>query len=145
MVLSTFKGSTLQLQLAMSTHKDDYQALGFTMTCPPGSCTIQRMANPGCQSCLCGLQIIRKLGMSGKDPIPVTMRKHAANKQNNKILGAAIVRLCGISKTGKQLETTQMLYVTDNTDKLFISRKACISLGMITKDFPAIGTAQKSQ
>ena len=127
------------INLAMSTHKDDYQALGFTMTFPPHSCTIQGMADTGCQSCLCGLQIIRKLGMSEKDLMPVTMRMHAANKQDIKILGAAIVRLCGISKTGKQLQTRQILYITDNADKLFISREACIALGMISKDFPAIG------
>ena len=126
------------INLAMSTHKDDYQALGFTMTCPPCSCTLQGMADTGCQSCLCGLQIIRKLGMSEKDLIPVTMRMHAANKQDIKILGAAIVRLCGISKTGKQLQTRQILYVTDNADKLFISREACIALGMISKDFPQL-------
>ena len=77
--------------------------------------------------------------MSEKDLIPVTMRMHAANKQDIKILGAAIVRLCGISKTGKQLQTRQILYVTDNADKLFISREACIALGMISKDFPTIG------
>ena len=127
------------IKLAMSTHKDDYQALGFTMTCPPTSCTIQGMADTGCQSCLCGLQIIRKLGMSEKDLISVTMRVHAANKQDIGIPGAAIVTLCGISKTSKQLETRQILYITDNTDKLFISREACIALGMISKDFPAIG------
>ena len=40
---------------------------------------------------------------------------------------------------GRHVETRQMTYVTDNSDKLFISREACISLGMISDSFPTIG------
>ena len=121
------------ITLVLSTHTDDYEALGFKLTCPPSSSTIQGMAD------ICSLQIIRKLGISEKDLIPVTKRMHAANKQNIKILGAVIVRLSGQSKAGRKLQTRQILYVTDSADKLFISREACTSLGMISEDFPAIG------
>jgi hypothetical protein len=126
--------------LRVSTHNADYQSLGFTMTSPPSSCTIQGMADTGCQSCLCGLQTIKKLGITDiKDLIPVTMRMHAANKGSIKILGATIVRISGISKSGEQLQTRQLLYVTDSADKLFISREACASLGIISEGFPTIG------
>ena len=127
------------ITVVLSTHTVDYEALGFKLTCPPSSSTIQGMADTGCQSCLCSLPIIRKLGISEKDLIPVTMRMHAANKQNIKILGAVIVRLSGQSKAGRKLQTRQILYVTDSADKLFISREACTSLVMISEDFPAIG------
>ena len=127
------------ITLKMSTHKEDYQSLGFTLPCQANTCTVSGMADTGCQSCLCGLQVIRKLGISERNLIPVTMRMHAANKAPIKIIGAAIVRLSGISKSGKQMETRQVLYVTDAADKLFISREACTSLGIISEDFPSIG------
>lgn len=127
------------VNVQMSTNEADYNALGFTLTCTPKSCTVLGMADTGCQSCLCGLQVIHKLGISERDLLPVTMRMHAANKVPIRILGAAIVRLTGRAKPGEQLETRQILYVTDSTDKLFISREACISLGIISDDFPTIG------
>ena len=47
----------------------------------------------------------------------------------------------GTAKSGKRVETRQILYVTDNADKLFISCEACISLGMIGENFPSISEA----
>jgi hypothetical protein len=38
-----------------------------------------------------------------------------------------------------------MTYVTDNSDKLFISREACIALGMISNSFPTIGEINEMQ
>ena len=119
-------------QPANVKNETDYKALGFTLTCAPNSCTVIGMADTGCQSCLCGLQILPKLGISAKDLLPVTKRMHAAYKAPLKILGAAIVRLIGRAKPGKQQETRQILYVADSTDKLFISREACIALGIIS-------------
>ena len=69
------------------------------------------------------------------------MRMHAPNKASIKILGAAIIRLWGTAKSGKRVKTRQILYGTDNADKLFISCEACISLGMISEDFPSISEA----
>ena len=129
------------INLEIVTHREDYQSLGFTLTSRPSKCTVSGMVDTGCQSCQCGLPVMNKLGISEKNLIPVTMRMHAANKAPIKILGAAIIRLSGTAKSGKRVETRQILYVTDNADKLFISREACISLGMISKNFPSIGEA----
>ena len=35
-----------------------------------------------------------------------------------------------------------MVYITDSGDKLYLSKHACIALGLIPKEFPAIGNAQ---
>ena len=64
---------------------------------------------------------------------------HAANNNGIKILGAVIMRFTGKSKTGKKLESRQVVYVTRDSDKLFLSRETCTALGIITKDFPTIG------
>ena len=71
-------------------------------------------------------------GPTKHDQIPVTMQMHAANNDGMKILGAAIMRFTGKSKTGKTLESRQVVYITSDSDKLFLSRETCSTLGIIT-------------
>ena len=69
----------------------------------------------------------------------VSMKMHDANGKGINILGAAILRLSGKSPNGEPRETRQITYITDNSDKLFLSREACIALGIITTRFPTVG------
>ena len=101
------------------------------------------MADTGCQSCLAGMKVIRLLGLGENDLLPVTLRMHAANNDGIKILGAVVLRFSGQSHSGQILETRQIVYVTSDTDKLFLSREACTALGMITENFPSVGEMHK--
>ena len=87
------------------------------------------------------MKVIERLGLHKHDLIPVTMQMHAANNDGIKILGAVIMRFIGKSKTGRTLESRQVVYVTSESDKLFLSRETCTTLGIITKDFPTVGEA----
>ena len=64
---------------------------------------------------------------------------HAANENQITILGAAILRFSGKTKEDKTIETRQIVYVTDSTSKIFLSREACVTLGIISQKFPTIG------
>ncbi len=64
---------------------------------------------------------------------------HAANSKDINILWAVILRFSGKDPSGKLVETRQMTYVTNNSDKVFLSREACINLGLITEAFPMVG------
>jgi len=90
-------------------------------------------------SCLVGLELIEKTGMSRRNLIPVTMRMHSADNRNISILGAVIFRLCGMDQPGSERVTRQIIYVTDSTDKFFLSWEACIDMGIISIHFPVIG------
>ena len=70
---------------------------------------------------------------------------HAAINKGITILGATIFRISGKDDQGRHVVTRQMTYVTDNSDKLFISREACIALGMISDSFPTIGKINDMQ
>ena len=94
------------------------------------------MADTGCQSCLAGIKVIHSLNLKRTDLIPVTMKMKAANNKGINILGAAILRYIGKDKHGNLVETKQLAYVTDNSDNIFLSKEACISLGMIPDSFP---------
>ena len=127
------------VKLMIGAFQVDYKHLGYNLYTKTKSKCITCMADTGCQSCLAGMKAISGLGFKTKDLIPVTMRMHAANNKGIKIIGAIILRISGKDKDGSNLETRQITYVTDSSDKFFLSRDACISLGMITDTFPTVG------
>jgi hypothetical protein len=55
------------------------------------------------------------------------------------ILGALVLRMSGKSPTDKKYETRQIVYVSDNITTSFLSKQACIALGVIPPTFPTIG------
>ena len=103
------------------------------------------MADTCCQSCLAGLKVIKKLGISARDLIPVDIRMQAANNNSIRILGTTILKLSGKNDEGEERSTRQIIYVTDNADKLFLSREACVDLGIIPNTFPTIGEAEETE
>ena len=82
------------IRLQMSIRREDYDHFGFPLRIPQERSFVSAMANTGCQSCLAGLKIVKKLGLSIKDLIPVDIKMHAADNHDNQvILGATILRL----------------------------------------------------
>ena len=120
---------------------DDYIALDHKSSFPSKTrtVTLSAMADTGCQSCLAGIKVAQLLGLNEHNLIPVTLKMHAANNRNIKIIGAAIVRFSGTDNSGNTLETRQVVYITDSSEKLFLSREACTALGIISNNFPTIG------
>ena len=103
------------------------------------------MADTGCQSCLAGLKVAHRLGIRESDLIPVTMQMRTATDLGIKILGATVLRISATSQDGQILETRQMTYITDASDKLFLSREACTALGIIQETFLTIGIHSPNQ
>lgn len=96
------------------------------------------MADTSCQSCLAGLKVIHNLGLVESGLIPVTMRMNTATNSGIRILGAILLRLSSRDPRGQLLEMRQMTYITPSSDKLFLSREACVDLGIITNVFPTL-------
>ena len=65
---------------------------------------------------------------------------HAANNNGIRILGATFLCLLGKDQNGHTIETRQITYVTDNSKKFFLSREACVALGIIPKAFLEVST-----
>ncbi len=105
----------------------------------PKSMQLTAIADTGCQSCLASMNVIRRLGLSENALIPVTTSMHTVNNSSIHILGATILRFSGKCKQGQQLETRQIVYVTEESNKLFLSRETCEALGMISGSFPTVG------
>ena len=70
------------------------------------------------------------------------MKMHAENSQGIKILGAIIAQLSAKTKNGQRVTMKQIIYITDDPKKLFLSQEACIALQNIPNNFPAIREAK---
>ena len=66
---------------------------------------------------------------------------HSADDRNIPILGATILRMSGRDQLGEKRMTQQIAYITYSTDKLFLSREACMDLGIVPGQFPVVGEA----
>lgn len=130
------------INLKVRTVAADYKALGIDAIPPNRTSIIPAVADTGCQSCLAGIRVIQQLGLGHADLVPVKMKMSAANRSGIRILGAVILRYSGADRRGRIAETRQVTYVTDESDKLFLSQAACAALGMIPRDFPSVGEAQ---
>ena len=98
--------------------------------------SIPALADTGCQSCLTELKVVQRLGLREEQRIPVTLRMHGASNDGIIILGALLLRISCVISTGQTVATKHMTYVTDSSDKLFLSREACTTLGIIPDNFP---------
>ena len=101
------------------------------------------MADTGCQSCLAGTKLLPKLGLGRHHLIPVTMKMTAANNRGISIASTFVLRISGTSPSREAIETRQIVYFTDSSDRLFLSKQACVALGVISHRFPTIGEAHK--
>ena len=54
-------------------------------------------------------------------------------------MGAVILMFSGKDRSGDERMTRQIIYITDSTDKLFLSRGACVDLSIISAQFPTVG------
>ena len=121
------------IAITAQTTLEDYSSLGQQLKKPPRRFTTKAMADTGCQSCLAGTATMKRLGLTTKDLLPVRLKMRAANDSPITILGAILI--CLAEPQGKR-STTQMVYITDHVDKIFLSQEACADLGIIPTGFP---------
>ena len=126
------------VDLELSVDPADYSSLG--VECPNRTTTITQrvIADTGCQSCLAGTNLLRRLGIAEDELVPTSMRMHAANGNHIELRGAVILRISGQSN-GLRRETRQFVYITPSTTAVYLSRDACRDLGIIDSEFPSIG------
>ena len=127
------------VRVHVGAFEEDYRALGFALRKQVSAAELPAMADTGCQSCLMGIQVAERMGLNADDLIPVTMTMKAANEGGIPILGAMVVRFSGTDSRAMTRETRQIAYITNTSDRILLSRAACIDLGMISETFPTIG------
>ena len=125
------------IKLIASTNQEDYRQLGFKLLAKPSQIEIMALPDTGCQSCLAGMNFASRLGLNKKTLLKTSLAMFAANKSQINVLGAAFVRFQSRRNAGFQVETRQMVDITDSTTNIYLSREACVDLGLISKEFPS--------
>ena len=135
------------VNVSVETKVEDCKSLGYASNFPskPREITVSAMTDTSCQSCLAGIKIAHRFGLNERNLILVTLKMHAANNRNIKILGATILRFSGTNSAGEMFVTRQVVYIIDSSNKLFLSREACTALGIITDNFPTIGDTKSDE
>ena len=142
------RGSAPQPTVAVSVKHcpDDTRSLQLpsnVTSSRPLSTTYPATADTGCQSCLAGTTLLHQMGLTHANLNRVKMRMTAADNRPINIIGALILRISGKTSNNETLETRQVVYFTDSTSKLFLSRQACAALGLIPDQFPSIGQCNR--
>ena len=134
------------INVSIQALPSDAKALGLptTLSHPTAVISYPAIADTGCQSCLAGTNLLSKLNLDKRHLVRATMNMTAANNRKIDIAGAIVLRLHGQSRCGIARETRQIVYISDSTDRLFLSKQACMVLGMISDRFPTIGETVKS-
>ena len=97
------------------------------------------MADTGAMAMVAGRELVSGLGLTLSDLIPVNMELSAANNSKLQILGGMFIKVWGRGKHGEKISTRQLCYIQDGDNKVYLSRGACESLGLISKLFPLVG------
>lgn len=94
---------------------------------------VTALADSGAQTCACGVDVIRELGLDDSDLVPTSHRILGVTLTALDIIGVFFAKL---SIPSSQACTRQMIYVSRNTKGFFLSHKALQELGFLPPRFP---------
>ena len=86
----------------MNIQWEDYDHFGFPLKVPQALSFISAMADTGRQSCLAGLKVVTKPGVSIRELIPVNIKMQTANNDNICTLGTTVLSLPGKNNEGEE-------------------------------------------
>ena len=107
----------------VAVSREDYSTMGQPSPKNTHTATLPVIADTGCQSCLAGAKVLRRIGLEATELVPVTMKMNAANDKGIKILGATFLHLSGTDDTGRVFKTRQMTYITDSSGNSSLARR----------------------
>ena len=95
----------------------------------------------GAQLSVGPIQLLHHLGVKRETIFPIAMGVNGASKAPLMVEGAILLKFSGMNHTtGKVLSTRQLVYISSSVDQVYLSKAACIDLGMIPADFPSVGS-----
>ena len=125
------------ITVTLEVSKDDYKL--FNLQFPDDKPTNQinriAVADTGAMTMVAGRDTVNSLGLDLADLVPVKTKLKGVDNNQLNILGAVFLKVGGKTHTTRQL----CYIINDNNSKVYLSRKACENLGIISKSFPRIG------
>lgn len=125
-----------KLHIKLEVDPEDWKARG--LLCPKvGSLNISVVADSGAMGDLISWSLAMKMGMRLNDIVKVSTRFNGINGSPVEIIGAVFVKISALDRNGKRAYTRAMMYVSESTEKVWLSERSLRNLGVIRKDFPS--------
>ena len=103
---------------------------------------LEMLADTGSQAVIMGTNQLGQLGLTVRDLMDCEMSLSGVTNSSVQIIGALFVRVTGSDTQQKVWTTTQLCYVARGVDRMILSKEACRDLGLVTKDFPSVGSCE---
>ena len=95
---------------------------------------VSGLCDTGAQMCVTGTDVGQRMGLRKRDMVPVALRFSVADNVEVQMVGAAFMSITG--RGG--VKNNQMVYIASKLEDFYISKEACMSLGIIPYAFPAV-------
>ena len=129
-----------QLPVLASLYTQGYEQLGI----PSPKCINRRveyisLPDTSAQISDAGIKFSHGLGVKKTELIPLLHGVNVANNDGLRLLGGLLATFIGTDSNGRSRQTRQLCYIAEGIDGLYLSRTACMDLGLIGNNFPQIG------
>ena len=120
--------------------QDGYKQIGAAV--PRGShqhsVTCSSLPDTGSQIVVAGPDLLKKLNVSKHELFNVSANIQTGDCKRLQLIGGLIISISAMGPDGNQRISNHMCYIGEKIETLFLSRNACINLGIISKTFPSI-------
>ena len=103
----------------------------FGVKCEAVDQNVLAVADTGCQTSSAGIDVLKAMGLKKRHLIPTSHRIIGITDTQLRILGAMFIEFEHDGKFSKQ-----MVYVSENSSGLYLSKTALVQLGIIDQNFP---------
>jgi hypothetical protein len=103
--------------------------------------SVQALADSGAQMCVADWDVAARLNLTKADLLHPALKVSVADNSNLELVGAHFLSI--YSDSGESTE--QMVYFAHNVGDFYLSKAAMIDLGIISKDFPTVGSSHTQQ
>ena len=108
---------------------------------PTKASNVCSCADTGAQLTTVPSSILSALGVQPFDLLPIATNLNTVTGAPVDLLGGILLEFKGMApNTGVQCTPRQLAYVSTKIPYPFLSREACLDLGLVPRDFPVVGS-----
>ena len=120
--------------------QDGYNQIGAAVpqSSHPHSVTCSSLPDTGSQIVVAGPDLLKKLNVSKHELFKVSTNVKMVDCKRLQLIGGLMITISAMGSDGKQRISKHMCYIGEKIETLFLSKDACVNLGIIPKTFPSI-------